>query len=569
MQPLYSLYNFHRRLLLLLLLLLPAHATLAAAGKALFVAGEVRVERTNAPAPGLPLAQDDTLFNGDIVVTGAASRAQLLMADGARIALRADSRYQLDELRLPAAVGTPGQARAVDADGRSVATLLKGGFRTRTGSIGKQDPAAYEVRTPVGVLGIRGTEYVAVLCQAGDCSAAPGVRPGELVRDGLYLGVFSNGIVFRAPGQPPRELGPGEFLLIPLDEPGVEVLPAAPSFLLEDDHGSLELPGGPREVAPPREIGPQEMENIGTRRAPAGEGPGTGMDRDGAAPELPVGGTGPDGEPVDLTPGLLPPRSGTPPQRRDIAIAIGQFGQFPLLAVVQDNQPTDYVLDTTLNLVRLVAPLPVVDSAPRSGSYALGTAQVAGGSGDPATLLRWGRWSGGIAQVTDDLGNTSPLDVQQASLHWVMSPNADNPPVMPQAGSASYSLVGATTPTSNAGQAGTLGAATFNADFTNQQVQSTISLQMGDNSWEAVGGGSIGVQTGLPPHQFRGFYESVQITGPNNDTGFGEFSGFFSGPGASPQLPDLPGGAGLSYSLSNSDLIETIQGVLIFQSPVD
>lgn len=563
MQSAHTLHRHFSSLLLVVLLCLPAHATLAAVGKAVFVAGEVLVERAGTPAPGLPLDRGDTLLAGDIVVTGEASRAQLLMADGARVALRAGSRYQVNELELPAAVGAPGQARAVEADGRSIATLLKGGFRTQTGSVGKREPAAYEVRTPVGVLGIRGTEYVAVLCQAGDCSDAPGVRPGELVRDGLYLGVFSNGIVFRSQGQPPRELGPGEFLFIPLDESVMEVLPAAPAFLTEDGHGALLLPGAPPDAMPPR-----AFDDLGTRRAPARDGSDVDGQRDDQAPNLPVGGTGPDGEPIDLTPGTLPPQSAIPPQRRDVAVAAGPFGQAEFLTGVQGNPPEGYELDAGLDLVRFQAPLP--DSGvPGPGSFAIGSATTAESGGDGETLLRWGRWSGGIANVTDGLGNTQPLDLQQASLHWVLSPNADDPPVIPQAGSASYSLVGATTPTSNTGESGILGAATFNADFTNQQVQSTISLQMGDNTWDALGSGSIGGQGGLPAHQFSGFYDSVQITGPNNDVGFGEFSGFFSEPGASPQLPNLPGGAGLSYSLSDSDLIETIQGVLIFQSPAD
>lgn len=806
MQPRHTLHRYHA-LLVLLLLWLPAQAALATVGKAVFVAGEVRVERAGAPAPGLALAQGDPILAGDIVVTGDAARAQLLMADGARVALRAGSRYQVDELRLPAAVGAPGQARAVDADGRSVATLLKGGFRTQTGSIGKQDPAAYEVRTPVGVLGIRGTEYVAVLCQAGDCNDAPGVRPGELVRDGLYLGVFRNRIVVRMPGQPLRELGQGEFLFIPLDEPGVESLPAAPPFLLEDGHGPLELPGAPGDTAPPR-----ELDDFGTRRAPAEDGTTTGPDRGDPSPSLPIGGTGRDGEPVDLTPGLPPPQAGapllndvafslaslqgggpllghgagdeetillddtgllafpafgqfgqspslatllrgtssnidtgsafglswgrwsggsatvtgdafpdfsqelaqqslhwivhefgedapvlpvsgalpfqlvgsttptdaaglagqllgaslsadftnatlattlsvlvdgqgwfaqgtvpldggnlfggnydsgniggtlpiiggfsgffsepanapgtlaaglawslidplgdrptvtgvlafgpgsgqplSPPQaRRDIAVAVEGFFQFPFLAGVLVNQPADYAVDDNLDLTRLAAPIPL-DGPPETGDYRIGTAQVVESGVDGATLLRWGRWSGGIAQVIDGSGGEVPLDLQQGSLHWVTSPNSPSPPVIPQAGSVSYTLVGATAPTNNTGETGLLGTASFLADFTNQSVESQLTLALGQRQWEAAGVGQIGAQADVPDHQFRGFYDSVQITGPDPASGFGEFSGFFSGPGSA--TPGTPGGVGLSYSLSDSDVIETVQGVLIFRAP--
>ena len=59
----------------------------------------------------------------------------------------------------------------------------------RQGSEGPiEDEQAYEVRTPVGVLGIRGTDYSAVFCN-GDCTWVPGFNPNAPIEDGLYLGV--------------------------------------------------------------------------------------------------------------------------------------------------------------------------------------------------------------------------------------------------------------------------------------------------------------------------------------------------------------------------------------------
>ena len=59
---------------------------------------------------------------------------------------------------------------------RSFLRLVKGGFRTVTGVIGKDNRDAYRVSTPVATIGIRGTDYHTLFCQ-GDCINVP---------DGLY-----------------------------------------------------------------------------------------------------------------------------------------------------------------------------------------------------------------------------------------------------------------------------------------------------------------------------------------------------------------------------------------------
>ena len=43
-------------------------------------------------------------------------------------------------------------------------SLLKGGFRTVSGLIGKINHEDYSVATPVATIGIRGTDYLTVLC---------------------------------------------------------------------------------------------------------------------------------------------------------------------------------------------------------------------------------------------------------------------------------------------------------------------------------------------------------------------------------------------------------------------
>ena len=69
----------------------------------------------------------------------------------------------------------------------------------------------------------------------------------------------------------------------------------------------------------------------------------------------------------------------------------------------------------------------------------------------------------------------------------------------------------------------------------------------------------------MAEHQFSGFYDSVTNGGAG--PGSGLFRGFFSEPGDTPD-PDLPGGVGLSYSLTDNDGAEWVSGAVIFGDPV-
>src|SRR5688500_6033271 len=89
-----------RRGFALVALAMFAGPAVSAAGKVLLVSGTVSVEGRNSRA----LKAGDAVEIGDTVVTDEQSRVQLLMADGARIALRASSQFRIDELALPSSV---------------------------------------------------------------------------------------------------------------------------------------------------------------------------------------------------------------------------------------------------------------------------------------------------------------------------------------------------------------------------------------------------------------------------------------------------------------------------------
>lgn len=484
------------------------------AGTVIFARGQVSAERD----PPVPLAKGDAVLVADAIVTGQAARAQLLMLDGAKVAIRPNSRLLIEEFLYASGEPVPeGTAAASESGDRAVYRLIKGGFRSITGAIGKENEADYEVRTPVGTLGIRGTDYTALLCQ-DDCEWAKEAG-GSPLSNGLHVSVVSGIVVFR------------------------------------NEYGDFELTAGQKFVVPLTDRRPQRVGEPGeTDGQDSADGP-----TDDETPETPITGTDPDGNMRDLTDPT------TDPGNRTISWSNGPLPLtlFSGFAGTQDNTPVEYVLDAGNNLDGFVGPHPESGVVVRA-SFGIGTAANVETGFDPVTMLRWGRWSGGMANITLDTGTDASQDLSLQSLHWISGPEWMTPPVIPLLGAVDYSLIGNTSPTNNFGEIGVLGSATFLADFTNMQVFSTLNLDIGQSSWFASGSGNIGAGAGLPAHQFSGFYNNVTVDGFSTDFGF--FSGFFSEPGNTPD-PDLPGGAGLTYTLFD-DLNQWVSGALVFGSPV-
>lgn len=111
------------------------------------------------------LGKGEAVYKADILTAGPASFAVVKMGDGTRISLRPDSVFSIDEFNA-----TPGSEAAS-------LKLVKGGLRSITGSISKQDPDAFKVYTAAATIGIRGTEFDARLCEQ-DC-AGEGAEAAE------------------------------------------------------------------------------------------------------------------------------------------------------------------------------------------------------------------------------------------------------------------------------------------------------------------------------------------------------------------------------------------------------
>lgn len=528
------------------------------AGTVLFATSGVTAERE----PPVALVKGDAVRVQDTVVTDDAARAQLLMVDGAKIALRPGTRLKIEEYSF--GTDSAGAASAVTTSGdRSVTSLLKGGFRTITGAIGKQDEEDYEVRTAVGVLGIRGTDYTAVFCNA-DCRWAPGVAAGQPLEDGLYLGVTEGIVVFRNE-HGDFEVRSGQFVFIPLGDRRLRQLATPPAVLLDANDLGLDEAG----AAPSR---PDDAaaagfdSKLGTRRTPTPAGYEPAEDEASGkggrdAPEQSVIGVNPDGTPVDITPGNTPP----PANDRTISWASGPVGGAgTLYSGTLVNEPTQFGLDFNNNLTHFDNLHPGRGAA-GTATFDIGSSANTDTGFDSVTVMRWGRWSGGTAAITLGDGSDASLDLGTQSIHWVSGPESA-PPVMPVTGVATYSLIGNTAPTDNFGNTGVLGSATFTADFTNQLVDSFLLIDINSATWIATGQGTIGFDGNqpLPAHLFSGFYNSVIVNGVTGGTGI--FSGFFSDPGATSD-PAFPGAAGMTYSLQDGGGTTEVSGALVFGNP--
>ncbi|MEJ1961143.1 MAG: hypothetical protein WDO56_06195 [Gammaproteobacteria bacterium] len=246
---------------------------------------------------------------------------------------------------------------------------------------------------------------------------------------------------------------------------------------------------------------------------------------------------------------------------RDIAIASPDFASGG--NHVQRALPAEYELDTDFGLTSAPG---VTNATPAEAArYSLGSSTNAESNVSPLVMLRWGRWSGGNATVTSLVtGTDSALDLRQRSLHWIESADSAAPPVMPQFGTANYALIGATSPTDRAGHAGLLNNASLSADFTNQVVSTSIDLTVNNVNFIATGNGSIG-QSGLAPHQFAGAINGGTISS-SQGTPQGTFSGFFSGPGGTASS-GVPGGAALTYTITDSQGGMTVDGAAAFRKP--
>lgn len=165
------------------LLLLAGYAGTAfgLAGKVQFVIGDVKlITRTGETRT---LQKGAAVDEGDRIVTADGASAQIKMIDGGFIAVRPNTNIGFDTYRY---------AGKEDGTENAVLSLLRGGFRTITGVIGRTNKQNYLVKTETATIGIRGTDHepmVILVPAPGQVAIAP---PGSYDKVNVGIAFIRN-----------------------------------------------------------------------------------------------------------------------------------------------------------------------------------------------------------------------------------------------------------------------------------------------------------------------------------------------------------------------------------------
>lgn len=119
----------------------------APAARVDFAIGDVKVLGPNGQsrtaAKGAQIEQGETISTNN-------GRAHLRFTDGAYVSLQPESEFRIDQYRYDG---------KQDGNEKGFFSLVKGGLRTITGLVGRNNKNNYQVTTSVATIGIRGTEY--------------------------------------------------------------------------------------------------------------------------------------------------------------------------------------------------------------------------------------------------------------------------------------------------------------------------------------------------------------------------------------------------------------------------
>lgn len=98
------------------------------------------------------------VYEGDSIFTEKRGFVIVQLSDGSKITVRPNSRVEI----------TAYQYDSTDNDSVEL-SLVSGGLRIVTGALAKTHPDNYMLKTPVALMGVRGTEFSVFLCGENIC----------------------------------------------------------------------------------------------------------------------------------------------------------------------------------------------------------------------------------------------------------------------------------------------------------------------------------------------------------------------------------------------------------------
>jgi hypothetical protein len=535
------------RFLLLAILLLPSFAS-AQAGRFILAVGDVLVMRGAAEiraGAGTPVEA------GDTIRVGPNSNAQVRFSDESIVGLRPGTVFRLDEYSYS------GQN---DGQEKTLISLLKGGFRTITGAIGRlQSRERYAVRTTTATVGIRGTHYTLLHCD-NDCEAGPTASggqtaPGAGVPNGTYGGV-SDGRIAIENKTGERVFGANEFFFVAGADSAPQSLIGPPPFLY--DRLSSQSRNQGQKGQETSESMAQSGMNAESRpsevpSAPAPEPFVVTEQRNQSGSPAVVGDTGHAMQPAPGAPGF----SGTPGFSGAVTglAALSSVGVGEFANIVECDDPGFCSGGATITF----------DSGGYKrldcGSFCFIDRNAATNIevGSVAGVIEWGRWTGGPIQAGGFYEGLTFGPNQ--GFHYVVGVPASP---MPLSGTGTFTLLGATTPTFSDGTGGGLGAGSMtggsaSVNFLTGSI--SASMQLAFNGGSGINNYSLTMASGAFSPGSTGISGSGTMAhtgGTLNVCGTScpaQFVGFFAGSNASH--------VGLGYNANASSF--SVNGVAVMK----
>ncbi len=372
---------------------------------------------------------------GDMVRTGASSNAQLKFNDGAIIALRPNSEFKVN------AFSYNGKN---DGSESASLSLLKGGMRAVTGVIGRSNHDNLKIDAVVATIGVRGTGFNVVLCDAACQASSPGVKGG------LYTGVFEGRIAVSNEAGTAVELGVNQFLYV-ADAKTMPIRLVKPPAMLKDSLAGQSKSAEKKAAAPAPVAVTTSQSSQTADKAPTEAVTQTvtqavsPANTKGVALALPTNILAPPGKFFDLVGlGDVKPLLAAEPNITFVSFQSAEFNPADRQRRVGNLLPEDGNDTRTLVLTQYDGyKLQTVAINGTSPAYAINNAYTAEGGSDGG-VVAWGRWAGGTALI-GNYGTVTLTDAQ--GFHWVAGTRLYAVPAEIQNKSFSFNLIGATRPT--------------------------------------------------------------------------------------------------------------------------
>ncbi len=466
-------------------------------GKVLFARGQMTAQQDGGETRAL--ARNSAIYQGDKITTPARGFGQLQLTDGALLAIRPSSQLAIEQFNFDG---------NQDGNESSVLRLIRGGFRTITGAVGKVNKDKYRVNTVIATVGIRGTHYGLRLCDPA-CE----LPNGETV-SGLFGGAVDGTItVDNDSGE--SEFGNDEYFLVNnrVDLPIGMLAPPGVIFdggetttdmvLSEDEKRALEedsdnvLSNSHAESALIASAIPTAVEvlvrNENNLQAGVKE-----REIDDEPVDEPVDEPGPPDEP------FIHPL----PTKPDIDLPLPEGATVLLSYVTEDSDKKlsplsisipslgggDLVVDAIIGTVDGKDNVVVfAEGFDENGSASCNPCQFSNHTAtlnDSGTVLdvNWGRWDTAPDSVWA-ASNTGEAVAAVSSAHFAYIEQASTAESFPRSGTLSYShIVGGTKPTDLNGAVGTLESVDVGVNFDSATITNyDLELKFGDGTMVSAG----------------------------------------------------------------------------------